>query len=165
MSRSSLKLGILIRICKENQCAVIPSTDIPLSKNVSQYDTFYERIAKWRIPKLSHSLSRFRMSRSRICRLHGDATIASIQAHDWHLYEPLAERGFFPATTAVTRASVSMASSEDTPFATSRGKEGLFWPNLTKVRPLFTLSHWGSDNSPLLTWTLNELCILRHGFD
>ena len=34
--------------------------------------------------------------------------------------------------------------------------------NLTKVRPLFTLSHRGSDNSPLLIvfkWTLYELCL------
>ena len=42
--------------------------------------------------------------------------------------------------------------------------------NLIKARPLFTLSHRGSDNSPLLilfNWTLNELCIciLRHDFD
>ena len=34
--------------------------------------------------------------------------------------------------------------------------------NLTKVRPLFTLSHRGYDNSPLLIvfmWTLYELCL------
>ena len=34
--------------------------------------------------------------------------------------------------------------------------------NLTKVRPLFTLSHRGSDNSPLLIvfmWTWYELCV------
>ena len=34
--------------------------------------------------------------------------------------------------------------------------------NLTKVRPLFTLLHRGSDNSPLLIvfkWTLYELCL------
>ena len=44
--------------------------------------------------------------------------------------------------------------------------------NLTKVRPLLTLSHRGSDNTPLLIdivfkWTLNELCIciLRQNFD
>ena len=35
------------------------------------------------------------------------------------------------------------------------------WTNLTKVRPLFTLSHRGSDNSRLqivFMWTLYELC-------
>ena len=43
------------------------------------------------------------------------------------------------------------------------------YTNLTKVRPLFTLSYRGSDNSPLLVvfkWTLFELCIciLCHDF-
>ena len=41
--------------------------------------------------------------------------------------------------------------------------------NLTKVRPLFTLSHKGSDNSRLLIvfkWTLYEhcICLLHHDF-
>ena len=38
----------------------------------------------------------------------------------------------------------------------------IYFYNLTKVRPLVTLSHRGSDNSPLLIvfkWTLYDLCL------
>ena len=135
--------------------------DIPLSKtNVSQYDTFYERIAKWRIPKLSHSLSRFNMSlrwRRHHCQYSGPL---------WTLIRALSrERSLSCHTCCYMDLSFYCLIRRYT-FCNNRGKEGLFWPNLTKAGPLFTLSHRGSDtcNSPLLTWTLNELCIfiLRH---
>ena len=47
-------------------------------------------------------------------------------------------------------------------FVTTNVLQSTELTNLTKVRHLFTLSHRGSDNSPLLIvfmWTLYELCL------
>ena len=63
------------------------------------------------------------------------------------------------------RAELSLGSEISVPDVTQQCD---VYINLTKVKPLFTVSHRGSDNSPLLTvfkWTLYEVCSLHTGHD
>ena len=68
----------------------------------------------------------------------------------WNSYLPQRLMIYFSKETAVSI------------YPRISGKLDIVFTNLTKVNPLCTLSHRGSDNSPLqivFKWTLYELCL------